>query len=54
MEMQVPGARIYFSEEDEKDIAAKIEEILTTSLRAYGGAPCDSLRTMTGTVSGES
>ena len=34
--MQVPAAKIYFSEEDKKDISAKIEEILTTGQLTLG------------------
>ena len=34
--MQVPAAKIYFSEEDKKDISAKVEEILTTGQLTLG------------------
>ena len=50
--MQVPGARIYFPEEDKKDIAAKIEEILITgqlTLGKYGREFEEAFARYTGT-----
>jgi perosamine synthetase len=34
--MQIPAAKIYFSEEDKKDISAKVEEILSTGQLTLG------------------
>lgn len=34
--MQIPAAKIYFSDEDKKDISAKVEEILTTGQLTLG------------------
>lgn len=34
--MQIPAAKIYFSEEDKKDISTKIEEVLTTGQLTLG------------------